>query len=125
MLKKKRDEMAANGTFNNAGGTHVNTSAAAADACAVGAQSTITKSSIIDAAVNTAHVEKCRQELQLMNIKADVMREELHEAQIKQSSSKQAIKTKETSLNMLSGEKEDALERLRKIQREIQLINDF
>ena len=35
------------------------------------------------------------------------------------------MKTKEHSLNMLSTEKEDALERLRKVQREIQLITDF
>jgi len=54
-----------------------------------------------------------------MNIKADVMREELNESQIKQDSSKQAIKTKEHSLNLLSAEKEDALERLRRVQREI------
>jgi len=61
----------------------------------------------------------------MLNIKAEVMREELHESQIKQNSAKEAIKTKEHSLNLLSAEKEDALERLRKVQREIQLINDF
>lgn len=85
----------------------------------------MSKSSIIEEAASMAHVEQCRKELQLMNIKADVMREELNESQIKQDSSKQAIKTKEHSLNLLSAEKEDALERLRRVQREIQLINDF
>ena len=54
-----------------------------------------------------------------MNIKSDVMREELHEAKIKLESSRHAIKTKEHSLNLLSSEKDDALERLRKVQREI------
>lgn len=61
----------------------------------------------------------------MLNIKAEVMREELHESQMKHHSAKEAIKTKEHSLNLLSAEKEDALERLRKVQREIQLINDF
>lgn len=87
--------------------------------CAQGAYSTVSKASIIEAAASTAHVEQCRKDLQLMNIKADVMREELNESQIKQDSSKQAIKTKEHSLNLLSAEKEDALERLRRVQREI------
>jgi len=81
--------------------------------------------SIINAAVDLAHVEKCREELKLMNIKSDVMREELNDAKTKMESSRHAIKTKEHSLNLLSSEKEDALERLRKVQREIQLITDF
>ena len=81
--------------------------------------------SLIGAAVDHAHVEKCHQELKMLNIKEEVMREELSNAIVKQNSSRQAWKTKEHSLNLLSAEKEDALERLRKIQREIQLITDF
>ena len=61
----------------------------------------------------------------MLNIKSDVMREELQQAFNKQESARQAIKTKEHSLNLLSAEKEDALERLRKVQRELQLITDF
>ena len=75
--------------------------------------------SIINAAVDQAHVERCREELKMMNIKQQVMFEEYNDARTKMESSRQAIKTKEHSLNMLSSEKEDALERLRKIQREI------
>lgn len=84
-----------------------------------GGASTATKSSIIDAAVDMAHVERCREELKMMNIKAEVMHEELNEAQMKHNSAKQGMKTKEHSLNLLSSEKEDALLRLRKVQREI------
>ena len=51
----------------------------------------------------------------MLNIKSEVMREELNEAQVKQHSAKQGMKTKEHSMNLLSGEKDDALERLRKV----------
>ena len=61
----------------------------------------------------------------MLNIKAEVMRDELNEAHVKHESAKSGIKAKEQSLNILSGEKDDALERLRKVQREIQLITDF
>ena len=37
-------------------------------------------SSIIGAAVDQAHVSRCREELKMLNIKADVMREELNES---------------------------------------------
>jgi len=50
-----------------------------------------------------------------MNVKADVMSEELYEAKVKMESSRHAIKTKEHSLNLLSSEKDDALVRLRKV----------
>ena len=77
------------------------------------------EASIISAAANLKHVEKCREELKMLNIKSEVMREELNEAQVKHESAKQGMKAKEQSLNILSGEKDDALERLRKVQREI------
>ena len=51
----------------------------------------------------------------MLNIKADVMRDELNEAQTKHNSAKQGMKAKEHSLNILSNEKDDALERLRKV----------
>lgn len=54
-----------------------------------------TESATIAAAANLAHVEKCNEELKMLNIKHDVMREELQEATTKQASSRHAIKTKE------------------------------
>ena len=51
----------------------------------------------------------------MLEIKADVMHEESKEAQNKLAKTKQAVKTKESSLNLLANEKEDALERLRKV----------
>lgn len=76
-------------------------------------------SSILNEAASAAHLQKCREEMNMLNIKEEVMREELNESLMKMNSSKNAIKTKEHSLNLLSAEKEDALERLRKVQREI------
>ena len=60
-------------------------------------------------------MEKCREELKMLNIKSEVMREELNEANVKHNTAKQGMKAKEHSLNILSGEKDDALERLRKV----------
>ena len=107
--------MVRNGTFNadnsiNAGKAPASSTISATSSAGA---------SIINAAVDMAHVERCREELKLMNIKADVMREELNDARTKMESARHAIKTKEHSLNLLSSEKEDALERLRKVQREI------
>ena len=51
----------------------------------------------------------------MLNIKEEVMRDELSQALMKQESARQAVKTKEHSMNLLSAEKEDALERLRKV----------
>ena len=55
----------------------------------------------------------------MLDIKFQVMSEELNDAKNRHYSAKQAMKTKEQSLNLLSTEKDDALERLRKVQREI------
>ena len=108
-LRQKRDEMVRNGTFSE---SHNQANSSALRQMSVQHQS---GKSIIDAAVDHAHVQKCKEELKLMTIKAEVMREELHLAQTKMHSSREAIKTKEHSLNLLSAEKNDALERLRKV----------
>ena len=76
-------------------------------------------------AVNPWQIERNKEELRLLDIKSDVMNEEIHEAQRKVSDFEQQEKAKQGSLNMLTSEKEDALERLKKIQREMQLIEDF
>lgn len=76
-------------------------------------------SSILNEAASAAHLQKCRDELNMLHIKEEVMREELNEASMKQTSAKNAIKTKEHSLNLLSTEKGDALERMQRVQREI------
>ena len=55
----------------------------------------------------------------MLDIKAGVMTEEANEAKKKLADVKNKVKTKQNSLNLLSTEKEDALERLRKVQREI------
>ena len=55
----------------------------------------------------------------MLDIKASVMVEEANEAKRKLAEVKGKVKTKQNSLNLLSTEKEDALERLRKVQREI------
>ena len=53
------------------------------------------------------------------------MNEEANEARNKFKEVKDKIKTKTNSMNLLSVEKEDALIRLRKVQREVQLITEF
>ena len=70
-------------------------------------------------------VEQCQNDLRLLQIKADVMNEEAKEARNKFKEVKDKIKTKTNSMNLLSVEKEDALIRLRKVQREVQLITEF
>ena len=107
--------MMRDGTFNGGNSVNLGQTSSNGGASAAGQAG----ASIINAAVDHAHVERCREELKLMNIKAEVMREELNGARTKMESARHAIKTKEHSLNLLSSEKEDALERLRKIQREI------
>ena len=65
--------------------------------------------------VDEAVVTKCREDLRMLNIKASVMNEEANEANRKLLDTKAKVKTKQNSLNLLSTEKEDALERLRKV----------
>ena len=90
--------MVRNGTFNAGNSINAGKAPASSSASATGSAG----ASILSAAVDMAHVEKCREELKLMNIKADVMREELNDARTKMESARHAIKTKEHSLNLLS-----------------------
>ena len=69
--------------------------------------------------VDEAVVGRCKEDLRMLDIKAGVMTEEANEAKKKLADVKNKVKTKQNSLNLLSTEKEDALERLRKVQREI------
>ena len=85
--------MAHNGTFRDAG-NHVNSGTSASHAMSMSVAAGLggisqassgmdNQASIINAAANLKHVEKCREEIKMLNIKSEVMREELNEAQIK------------------------------------------
>ena len=69
--------------------------------------------------------EKYLSDYRLLDIRCGVLEEERNECEVKIYEVKSKVRDKEASLTTLSIEKEDCLNRLKKVQRELELINSF
>ena len=80
---------------------------------------------IIPARKADEDAEKFVNDFRMLSIKAKVMEDEYQETAVLVDTNSENVRTKEISLHRLQTEKQDCIERLKKVQKELELISKF